>query len=372
MSPSLKDLMRRSSRVFALVAVLAAPVVSPAAAAATVVNPGAEQEGGWSGSGGRFASYGEGPDVPPAQFAAERRWIGARLFALGPAGRLEQVVDVSGWAAGIDAGATTLYAGAWLGADGPAQGGARLTATPLDAGGRELAPAAFAGPPTRADRASLTIIVPCTLALGPPAGTRQVRLALEGVGQYQTAAADAVHLADFSASPSAQIDVPSSGRPSGPGEGPGCSRWDPTPIGPNVPPPFKPRPGCSGHQAPKPMSQSSPGPSPPYPPPRPPPAPRLPACDSPLRVSRVVLTRTRLSLRVSSPATVRVHLARRAARPGAAKWRRVRSVTLRARRAGRVTRRLRRLRRGRYQISIHARGAGAGSLERTLRLTLRR
>jgi len=116
-----------------------------------VVNPDAEQDGGWTGSGARFAAYGEGPDVPSAQFAAEQRvshWqrsLGARLFALGPAGRLEQVVDVSGWAAGIDAGITPLYLGAWLGADGPAQGGARLPATPLDADGRDLAAAAVAG-----------------------------------------------------------------------------------------------------------------------------------------------------------------------------------------------------------------------------------
>ncbi len=124
------DLVFGRSRVFAVLAGLVALLVSPTAAGAMVVNPDAEQDGGWSGSGGRFAVYGEGPDVPSAQFAAEQRvshqqrGLGARLFALGPAGRLEQVVDVSGWAAGIDAGGTPLYVGAWLGAEGAAQGGA--------------------------------------------------------------------------------------------------------------------------------------------------------------------------------------------------------------------------------------------------------
>jgi len=91
----LNDLVHSASRVFALAAGLAVLAVSPAGAAELVVNPSAEQEGGWSGSGGRFASYGEGPDVPSAQFGAEHPGLGARLFALGPAGRLEQVVDVS-------------------------------------------------------------------------------------------------------------------------------------------------------------------------------------------------------------------------------------------------------------------------------------
>lgn len=250
-----------------------------------------------------------------------------------------------------------------------------MTATPLDAAGRELAPPAFAGPPTKADRAALAVIVPCTLALGPPAGTRQVRLALEGVGQYHTATADAVYLADSRSVPSTQIDIPSSGRPSSPGEGPGCTRWDPTPIGLPVPSPG-PKPRCARPQAPRSSARSSAQLGPVYPPPPVPPrarpAPRPPACVSPLRVSRVVLTRTRLSLRLSSPATVRIGLARRRARPGAAEWRRVRNLSLRARRAGRVTRRLRPLRRGTYRITIHARSGAAGSHKRTLRLTLKR
>jgi len=126
----------------------------------------------------------------------------------------------------------------------------------------------------------------------------------------------------------------------------------------------------------QPASQQGPaGPTTPYPAPTAPPArpaPRVPPCTSPLRVSRVVLTRARLSLHVSRAATVRVRLARRTARPGAAKWRPVRSVRLRAQGAGRVTRRLGRLRRGRYRISIRAGGAGGATFERTLRRTLKR
>lgn len=362
--------MLTKSRMQPLVAAVVALVLTPAAAAATVANPSAEEEGGWSGSAARFASYGEGPDVPSAQFATEHRGFGARLFALEPAGRLEQVVDVSDLAAGIDAGGTTLYSGAWLGADGAAQGGARLTATPLDATGRELAPAAFAGPPTRSDRASLSLVVPCDLALSPPAGTRQVRLALEGVGPYETAAVDAVYLEEVMPVAPAMLLVPSSGRPSGPGEGPGCSRWDPTPIGPNLFPPFDPKPRCSPVPARQPGSKASS--SEPIRALPAPPAPPAPVCASPLRLSHLALTRTRLSLRVSGPATVRVRLARRATRPRAAKWRPARNVTLRARRAGRVTRRLRRLRPGRYRISVRSANGGAGSLNRTLRRTLPR
>ena len=369
-----------ASRTLALLTGIVGVLVSPAAAGAMVVNPDAEQEGGWSGSGARSAAYGDGPDVPSAQFAAEQRvghhqrGLGARLFALGPEGRLEQVVDVPAWAAGIDAGTAPLYFGAWLGADGPAQGGARLVATPLDADGRELAAGAVAGPPTQADRASLAVMVPCGFELTPPAGTRGVRLALEGVGSYQTAGADAVHFADHLRPRTLEPYPTLIGWPTSPGQGPGCLRWDPTARWPSIPA-LPPKPVCSRHQPRTPRAQSSAQPTPAYPAPpvpTPQPAPRLPACVSPLRISGVVLTRTRLSLRVSRPASVRVRLARRAARPGAAKWRRVRSLVVRARSAGRATRAIRRLRPGRYRISIHARSAGTSSIKRTLRRTLKR
>lgn len=91
-----------------------------------------------------------------------------------------------------------------------------------------------------------------------------------------------------------------------------------------------------------------------------------------LRISHVVLTRTRLSMRVSMPALLRVRIARRTGRPYATRWRRVRSFTLRARAAGRATRRLRRLHPGRYRISVRSAGGGSRGLERTFRRTVRR
>ena len=91
-----------------------------------------------------------------------------------------------------------------------------------------------------------------------------------------------------------------------------------------------------------------------------------------LRVSHVVLTRRRLSLRVSRPASLHVRIARRVGRPHAASWRRVRAFTLRARRAGRATRRLRRLHAGRYRISIRSGDSGSSAFERTFMRTLKR
>ncbi len=99
---------------------------------------------------------------------------------------------------------------------------------------------------------------------------------------------------------------------------------------------------------------------------------QLRGSELPLQVTRVLLTRTRLSLRVSRPALLRVRIARRVGRPHATRWRRVRSFTLRAPRAGRATRKLRRLGFGRYRISIRSADRGAAGFERTFRRTIRR
>ena len=123
-----------------------------------------------------------------------------------------------------------------------------------------------------------------------------------------------------------------------------------------LPPGSPPAPGCSRTQAQQPATQACTSPVP----------------VSPVRVSRVLLTRTRLSLRVSRPADLDVRIARRAGRPSAARWRRVKSLTLRARAAGPATRRLRPLRPGRYRISIRSDGGSSMVLERTLRRTPKR
>lgn len=366
---TLGDVMFGLGRGCVLAVSVVGLLLCPVGAAATVVNPDAEQDGGgWAGTGARFATYGQGDDVPSTEFSSEQRvsafqrGLGARLFALGPTGRLEQVVDVSEWAADIDAGTKELYAYAWLGADGPAEGGTQLTATPLDDDGVELAPPEFTGPPTRSDRAERTLLLPCGVQFTAPAGTRQVRLALAGVGGYRTAGADAVYLDQYGRGPTLEGYSTKIGWPVWGGQGKGCARWDPTPRSFSFFPPAPPDPGCA---------RGTGGPTPGVPAPQPP-APPSANCPPSLRISRVTLTRSRLSVRVSTKARLNVRIARRTGRTRAPRWRGVRRFTVRARTAGRVTRRFRPLLAGRYRISIRSAGLTSTNLHKTLRPNKRR
>jgi hypothetical protein len=75
------------------------------------------------------------------------------------------------------------------------------------------------------------------------------------------------------------------------------------------------------------------------------------------RVTRIRLTRRRLSLRLSEPATVSATIARRTRHGRHLRWTTVARRTLHARTAGSARARLRTLRRGRYRVTVRARDA---------------
>lgn len=93
------------------------------------------------------------------------------------------------------------------------------------------------------------------------------------------------------------------------------------------------------------------------------PKPHVPKASAP-KVSKVRLTRRRLSLRTSGAARLRVKIERRVG----SRWRPVRQVTVRAKRAGSVARRTARLPAGRYRLTVRVTADGA---ERTKRVSLR-
>ena len=322
-----------------------------------LVNPGAESGGteGWEATGFRAARYGESALVPPVDFQPGIEGgvgLGAWLFqARYPQATMRQIVGLGDLATTIDGGGQYIQVGGMLGGAAGSTEGTQMTAQPLRATGAPLGAQVVVGPPTAADRRGQSAVVHCYKAFIAPVGTRalEVRLAPANVNAVTATTADELYVVDARALP-----------PGGeaPGEGPGCSQYVPTPAPPT---PRGQRRTCPRQQRARGSQQSPAHPTPVRPAPR----PRL-------RVSCVVLTRTRLSLRVSRPATVRVYIARRTAGSGAATWQRARSVTLRARSAGTMSRRLRTLRPGRYRLTIRARSARARSAKLTLTRTIKR
>lgn len=345
-----------------------------------LTNPGAESgdTADWDAAAFRAARYGESAIEHEDGFGG---WL---FEATDARASMRQVISLADLAVAIDAGRQDLTVGGSLGGPAGSPDGMRISAQPLDGAGVQLGPPVVAGPPTAADRGHRSAFVYCFQDFQPPVGTRalEVALAPANVAGATTAAADVLYAGVIRGRPAAlgpTIAIP--------GEGPGCWRYVPWQMPmpqPTVPqlrapdcanaPPATPQ--ANAPQPPPPGTvAASPAPPPPIPvcvsSPGSPSDPGVPVSTAALRVSHLVLTRTRLSLRVSSPATVGVRLARRVRAP-AANWRRVTGLTLHAPTAGKVTQKLPRLRPGRYRISIRGNSSEAGTAKRIVTRVIKR
>lgn len=288
-------------------------------------NAGAEDgtTAGWSGTGWGAERYSDAgvsviygyPDYWNP--AVANRWLFASTAAKQA---LTQTVSVGGAADEIDSGADRFFVAAWLGGAG-AGGGAQFSAQPLDANGHALGSPVTLGPPTVADRHGKKALTDCAADLDLVPGTRQVLLTLKSTastGGADLALADNLLLGDHGW-------FQAGGRPQA--QGAHCY--------------------LQGPAQPTATPTASPTPAPTYATPR------------TARVSKVRLTRRRLSFITTARAYFRVTISRRG--------RTERRFAVDARRDGAVSHRVRRLSSGRYKIVIKSAGRLRASAVRLVR-----
>lgn len=201
-----------------------------------LVNPDAEQgtqPSGWEADGFGVLGYGQDRRVPARDYA-ERRRLGARLFAAGREGAtLRQVVSLADLAQGIDSGQQELYFGAQLGGTGERPGSVRLSLQLLSQDGAQLGDPYTTGAPTATDREHQTGMITCLGRIRAlPAGARAARLTLTAVGPNDGAGSG---LADRLYITTHPVATPTVGRPA---EAESCIK---PPPGGVAPPPTAPR-----------------------------------------------------------------------------------------------------------------------------------
>jgi len=171
-------------------------------------NPGAEAGAGsedgndllpipkWETSGNFTAVVYGAPDFPaPTDPGPKKR--GLNFFAGGPdaaTSSARQAIDVSAYAANIDARAVRYAASGWLGGFGSQDDGAALKFVFADAAGAELRSLVMDGP-TAAERGNVTALMKRSSHGVVPRGTRTVLVELtmtRVAGNYNDGYADAL------------------------------------------------------------------------------------------------------------------------------------------------------------------------------------
>lgn len=303
-----------------------------------IVDGSAEGLSGWQGSG--FLIDQSWQAAYPATFWPPF-WEGPEgpVFEASAGGAsITQTDSLSDLASSIDAGTQSLWAEGDFGGSGSGADGAYMTVELLNGAGEVVGKTYQYGPPSPNDRLNSTIMVPCRSPITVSPGARTARITLhteESAGQPSSATADqlglrseplAIPAIGFSEPriPGTYVRMDETG-----GQGPNCGHAELfTVSGPS----------------PKPTELSEAGHE----------APAMPA-----RLSDVKLSRSLLTLRVSSPTKINVAItslpaggrkrhnsARRAAR-------RVINLTLTAHTAGKLVHRLRpSLSAGRYLLKL--------------------
>lgn len=275
-------------------------------------NPDAESGAttGWVSNGFATRTY---ASIPASAFinSPGGSWL---FFTSDPSARLTQVVSVADTAPEIDAGTRDISITADIGATGGRDAGATVTAQPLDAGGAPIGSSTQIGPPTARDRYSEAQLLTCHAPIEPPAGTRSFLLTVAA-----TPNTDAEHLAlvdNIELAYRQFFTQAGSLRGTEPAEGPGCARYA-------TPPPAEPSP------TPTPTPSVSPS--------------------QPLRMSRLRLSRRKVSFAISEPSRVSIRIVRRRA----GRWRRARAFKVDAD-AGKTVVGIKRLAAGRYRLTVRS------------------